>query len=201
MTALLKSARRRGGGPILKGPRIFLRPPRRRDRDAWIAIRSASRDFLEPWEPTWTKDALTRSAFRRRLRRQIHDSEGDTGYGFFIFHSSDEALIGGITISRVQRGVVQSCSLGYWIGEAHARQGYMTEGLHRVLPYCFRTLSLRRVEAACLPENTASRRLLEKCGFQMEGEAREYLKIAGHWRDHVLFALLAHEYMPPDAPG
>lgn len=197
MKSLWHAPRRNAQGPCLEGARIYLRPPERRDRDAWIGLRSKSRDFLEPWEPTWARDSLTAAAYRLRLRRQIQDAEDDTGYSFLIFRREGDALLGGTTLSRVQRSVVQSAQLGYWTGQPFSGQGYMTEALHCLLPHCFGRLALRRVEAACLPENEASRRLLERVGFRREGLAREYLKIAGQWRDHLLYALIAHEYRTP----
>jgi len=196
---LWQSSRRSAQEVRLEGPLIYLRPPERRDRDAWIHLRSASREFLEPWEPTWSRDSLTTATYRLRLRRQIQDAEDDTGYSFLIFRREDGALLGGTTLSRVQRSVVQSGQLGYWIGQPFARHGYMTEALHCLLPHCFGRLALHRVEAACLPENEASRRLLERVGFRCEGQAKEYLKIAGEWRDHLLYASIAREYRAPGA--
>lgn len=183
---------------MLAGKRVYLRPPHRRDRDAWIAVRRASRAFLEPWEPTWSEDALTKAGFRRRLRRQAHEADEDQGYSFLIFRMGDDVLLGGVSLSGVQRGVSQSCSLGYWIGEAFARQGYMTDALHTLLPYCFGPLGFHRVEAACLPHNDSSRALLEKCGFRREGYAHEFLKINGRWQDHLLYALLEQDLRTRD---
>ena len=199
MKSLWHSSRRSAHGVRLAGARIYLRPPERRDREVWIGLRGTSREFVEPWEPTWAQDSLTAAAYRLRLRRQIQDAADDTGYSFLMFRREDDALLGGTTLSRVQRSVVQSAQLGYWTGQPFARQGYMTEALHCLLLHCFGQLALRRVEAACLPENEASRRLLERVGFRREGEAREYLKIAGQWRDHLLYALIAHEYHAPGA--
>lgn len=194
MTRFLGSSRPKGQEPALAGGRVYLRAPERRDRDSWIELREASREFLEPWEPSWSEEALTPSGFRRRLNRQLREEEEDLGYGFFIFRREDDALLGGITLSRVQRGVAQSCTIGYWTGAPYTRQGYMTEGLRCLLPHCFGPLELHRIEAACLPDNEASRCLLEKCGFRREGFARRCLRINGEWRDHLLYALLAEDY-------
>ena len=170
---------------------LYLRPPQMRDWRAWAELRALSREFLSPWEPTWPSDALTRGAFRRRIRRQLRDGQDDIGYAFFLFRRSDDALLGGVTLSNVQRGAAQSCSVGYWIGRPFARQGHMSEALAGLLGHCFGPLGLHRVEAACMPENEASRRLLEKCGFRCEGHARAYLRIAGAWRDHLLYAAIS----------
>ena len=178
------------------GERTYLRAPQPRDWEAWAALRAASRDFLVPWEPTWPHDALTRAAFRRRLRRYEQDSRDDSGYAFHIFDRDDDALLGGATLSNVRRGVTQSCSLGYWIGELHARKGYMRDSLGALLPFIFQEMGLHRVEAACIPTNEASRRLLQRLGFTQEGYARRYLCINGVWQDHLLFAMLASDLNP-----
>jgi ribosomal-protein-alanine N-acetyltransferase len=174
---------------IPKG-RVYLRPPLARDFADWARVRKQSKAFLIPWEPTWAHDALTRASYRRRLRHYVGEWRQGAGYAFFIFTREGERLVGGITLSNVRRGVAQAASVGYWIDEAHARQGYMTEALLAVCEFSFSRIGLRRLEAACLPQNEASRGLLEKVGFQYEGYAREYLRIDGEWRDHLLYALL-----------
>lgn len=170
--------------------RIYLRPPKQRDWKVWARVRQESREFLVPWEPTWPHDALTRSAFRRRVRAYHQEMRQGTSYSFLIFRGSDNALLGGITLSNIRRGVSQTASLGYWIGARHARQGYMSEALSAVLDFSFGHLGMHRIEAACLPRNAASRALLTKTGFSEEGYARQYLRINGSWQDHVLFAIL-----------
>ena len=97
--------------------RLHLRPPVRNDWAQWEKIRSESKEFLIPWEPTWPSDALSKSAFRRRLSKYSEDWSNDKGYSFFIFTNEDKNLVGGITIANVRRGVAQMCSFGYWIGE------------------------------------------------------------------------------------
>jgi ribosomal-protein-alanine N-acetyltransferase len=179
--------------PPIQGQDIELRAPEMRDFEAWAALRSASRAFLRPWEPTWPANDLTRSAFRARLRRYSQDVRADAAYPFYIFRTSDGALLGGLTLGQIRRGVAQTGSLGYWMGEPFAGKGYMTTAVRALLPYAFTALRLRRIEAACLPENLASIRLLERVGFTREGYARSYLCIAGAWRDHLLYAILAED--------
>ena len=177
-------------GPRLKHGRVYLRPARQSDWRAWADLRSESRDFLVPWEPSWSSDALSRAAFRRRLRSHDAEWQRGTGYSFLMFRADDDALVGGVTLSNVRRGVAQSASLGYWVGEPFARQGYMTEGLRVVLDFAFDRLALHRIEAACLPANRPSQGLLLKSGFKEEGYSRQYLRINGRWQDHRLFAVL-----------
>jgi ribosomal-protein-alanine N-acetyltransferase len=178
----------------LTGRRTLLRAPERRDWQAWAELRGQSRNFLTPWEPSWSPDALTRVAFHRRLARYAADWRADQGYSFLLFRISDEALVGGIGLTNVRRGVAETASLGYWTGERHARQGYMTEGLQLIFSFAFQHARLHRIEAACLPNNAPSRGLLAKSGFREEGYAQAYLSIDGRWQDHVLFALLREEW-------
>jgi ribosomal-protein-alanine N-acetyltransferase len=178
----------------LMGERVYLRAPERGDYEAWASLRAGSRDFLTPWEPSWPVDALSRTGFRSRMVRYAEDWRTDQAYNFFVF-SQEDVLLGGIGLSNVRRGVAETASLGYWIGEPHARQGYMSAALPLVLDFAFGRLHLHRVEAACLPNNVPSRALLKKIGFQQEGLARQYLCIQGKWQDHVLFAILREDWL------
>ena len=182
-----------GQQPVIRGEGLYLRYPRIADFPIWAKLRAESREFLTPWEPVWADDELTRGAFRRRIKRYQKETRQDTAYVFFVLRESDNALVGGCTISNVRRGVTQCCTLGYWIGAKFARQGYMTNALRALLPFVFRTLGLHRIEAACLTENDASRKLLARVGFRQEGLARRYLLINGAWADHLLFDLLKEE--------
>jgi ribosomal-protein-alanine N-acetyltransferase len=191
MTWFRKHGLPSGYGVLLEGPKVRLRPPADLDFRAWCELREASRSFLLPWEPTWPSDATTQTAYRVRLRYNAREWRSDQSYGFFIFRREDGQLVGGVTLGHVRRGVAQAASLGYWVGAAHQRRGYMTVALALLVEQGFGPFGLRRIEAACLPENAASRGLLIKLGFREEGRAREYLKINGRWQDHLLFALLA----------
>ena len=176
--------------PALAGEGVVLRPPQMTDYAPWADLRETSRDFLTPWEPTWPADDLTRAAFRRRLKRYAEDQRTDQAYAFFLFRREDEELIGGLTLANIRRGVAQAGSLGYWMGAPFVRRGYMTAAVQALIPFAFSTLRLHRLEAACIPTNAASIRLLEKTGFSREGYAREYLCINGIWQDHLLYARL-----------
>ena len=178
----------------LSGRRVWLRPPEMDDWAQWAALREASRDFLVPWEPSWPIDSLTRSAWQRRLRRQYEEWHHDLGYSLLIFSAADHALLGGISLSNVRRGVSRTAAMGYWIGQPHARKGYTSEAAALLLTYAFETLSLHRIEAGCVPGNMASRSLLKKLQFREEGYARDYLRINGKWEDHVLFGMLSDEW-------
>ena len=107
-----------------------------------------------------------------------------------IFRSDDNAMVGGLTLANIRRGVAQAGSIGYWVGAPFARKGYMTAAVRALIPFGFRMLGLHRLEAACIPANIASISLLEKTGFTREGYARSYLCINGAWQDHLLYARL-----------
>ncbi|WP_309083663.1 GNAT family protein [Chelativorans sp.] len=180
--------------PALEGALLRLRMPAPHDYPEWAALRGESRAFLEPWEPKWAPDELSRASFRQRLRRGRYEYDRGTGVAFFLFEKAGGRLVGGITLSNIRYGVAQSAHVGYWMGERYAGQGLMLDALRQVIPFAFDRLRLHRLEAACIPSNKRSMRLLEKAGFQREGLLRSYLRINGVWQDHHLYALIAGEH-------
>lgn len=174
----------------LETERLTLRLPRHADFRAWASLRHQSRDFLVPWEPVWADDHLTRKSFTARVYWAQRSVSQGSAVPLFIFRRADDALLGAITLDNLRRGPAQSATLGYWIGLPFVRQGYMREAIGAACHYAFRALDLSRLEAACLPENAASRGVLERSGFKYEGVAQSYLQINGRWRNHVLYANL-----------
>ncbi len=182
--------------PAIQAEKVVLRPAEGSDYVQWAQLRSSSRAFLQPWEPTWPRDDLSKTSYRQRIRRYNKDMRDDYAYAFFVFCRRSNQLVGGLTLSHVRRGVAQTCSLGYWAGQPYSNQGYMSAAVNAATAFAFDSLRLHRIEAACLPVNEASKKLLLRCGFSQEGYARKYLKINGRWQDHLLFALL-----DADPPG
>jgi len=170
--------------------RITLRLPVHGDWRNWSALRSESAAFLTPWEPVWSTDHLSRRAFTNRVYWARRAEAQGTALPLMLIRRGDQALLGAITLDNIRRGPAQTGTLGYWIGAPHARQGFMREAILAVVHHAFNRLDLSRIEAACLPENAASRGVLEKCGFKYEGVAQSYLQINGRWRNHVLYANL-----------
>ncbi len=177
-------------GPVVKGQGVILRMPRGSDYEAWAELRHASQAYLQPWEPLWPDDDLTRGAYRRRMSVYQREMEAGNAWPFFVFAERDRQLLGAITLSNVRRGVAEMATLGYWIGQRHAGRGFGTAAVRAAVDYAFDGLRLHRVEAACVPHNHASRRALEKAGFALEGRANAYLKINGDWADHLLFGVV-----------
>ena len=174
----------------IRTERMLLRPPQHSDFRAWTSLRRASCEFLIPWEPTWAPDHLTRRSFTNRVYWSGRSIAGGTALPLFLVRQRDDVLLGAITLDNIRRGPAQAGTLGYWVGAPFARQGYMTEAVKAVVDYAFGELDLSRIESACLPENAASRAVLERCAFKYEGVAQSYLQIAGRWRTHVLYANL-----------
>jgi ribosomal-protein-alanine N-acetyltransferase len=185
----------------LEGARVTLRIPATSDYEEWSSLRRRSRDFLEKWEPRWASDELERAAWRLRVHRYREEFSRGTGVPLLIVLNDTGSLVGGISIGNIRRGVAQCGQIGYWMGEPYAGRGLMGEAVGVLARYCFGSMRLHRIEAACIPENRRSVRVLEKAGFTREGLLRSYLRINGDWQDHYLYALLAGEHHDQGSRG
>ena len=154
------------------------------------AIVTASADHLRPFEPTRPAAYFTEAGQRTIIGGLLAAAQTGGSVPFVIVGADDE-LLGRITLSGVTRGALQSCALGYWIRADRTREGHATRAVGWAVRHAFEELRLHRVQAETLPENTASQRALERNGFTRYGLAPQYLEIAGAWRDHVMFQLLA----------
>ena len=184
----------------LFGRRLLLRPLEASDFPKWQEVRRRNVDWLTKWEPQRlpgqpdvVEDA---QAFGVRCAARQRERQLGTGYGFGIFVDGDFA--GEMNLSSVQRGPFQSCYVGYWIDEAKAGHGYTPEAFVAACRFGFEELHLHRLQAAIVPRNTASRRVVEKLKIRDEGLAERYLEINGTWEDHVRYAITAEEW---DARG
>ena len=199
--SLLDLARMPPLSPVLDGGEVRLRAPSFDDYSAWAALREESRRHLTAWEPDWSDEDVTAKAFRMRVKAYRREMRRGNALPLFIVRHSDNALIGGVTLTNIRLGASRSASIGYWVGAAFVRQGYARAAIAAMLRHAFGTMELNRIEAACQPENIASRTLLERLGFQNEGVARDYLFINGAWRDHLLYALTAADFESPTLRG
>ena len=172
----------------LIGKKVFLRFPKMKDWSEWAELRQKSRKFLQPWEPSWPKNYLTKNFFRQFVDDTYLLVKNKTSYTFFIFHNKSNLLMGGINLTNLKEDNYKSITLGYWMGIDYAGKGYMKDSINSISDFCFNSLKLNRIEAACLSNNTASKLVLIKSGFIVEGYAKKYLKINGKLQDHILFA-------------
>ncbi len=179
--------------PVLLTKRLELRLPRKADYIPWVTTRRAGVDFLQPWEPIRGRDYEAKGSFYARMGWAHRAARQKSAFPFMIIQREDARLMGALTLDNVRFGPAKTGTVGYWIGPDFARYGYMSEALAAVVGFAFEELNLSRIEAACLPENEASRGVLEKCGFKYEGVAQSYLQIAGRWRTHVLYARLRED--------
>ena len=170
--------------------RCYLRLPQLKDYELWVNLRRKSEDFLSEWEPNRDRDFYSLSAFKLRVKWAKKQFSEKKVIHAFIFRQEDGILIGAITLSQLRRGAAQSGSIGYWLGEPYIKNGYMSEAVKAIIFQAFKNFELSRIEAATLPENQASRSLLENIGFKYEGVAQSYLQIAGRWRNHIMYSLL-----------
>src|SRR5690606_15960357 len=141
--------------------RMSLRLPVHADWQEWAELRRESLSFLQPWEPIWGSDHLSRRSFTNRVYWANRAEAQGTALPLMMFQRQTGALLGAITLDNIRRGPAQAGTLGYWIGQPYARQGYMREAILAVVHHAFTSLDLSRIEAACLPENAASRGVLE----------------------------------------
>lgn len=178
-------------GEILRGDRVVLRSPRAADRREYLALREASREHLAPWEPTPPPglDTFGPQVFDRLLASAAAESSRR-----FLICLHDGTIVGQVSLNGIVRGAFQSCTAGYWVGAAFAGRGYMREALSLAVTHAFRDMGLHRVEANIIPQNRASKALVKSLGFRFEGLAKNYLSIAGRWRDHERWSMTSEEW-------
>jgi ribosomal-protein-alanine N-acetyltransferase len=179
--------------PKIETERMTLRLPQHNDWKAWAELRVASAEHLTPWEPVWAEDHLTRKAFTNRVYWAQRAETQGTALPMLLIRRGDQQLLGAITLDNIRRGPAQAGTIGYWVGKPFIRRGYMREAVLAMVHQAFTMLDLSRIESACLPENLASRGVLEKSGFKYEGVAQSYLQIGGRWRNHVLYSSLRND--------
>jgi ribosomal-protein-alanine N-acetyltransferase len=183
----------------LEGNRVALRAPRAVDIPELRALIARNADHLRPWSPSPPPgtNPLGLAELGRTIAKQRREWKLGAAYVFVaILRYGREPIAGRVALTSVTRGPWQSAQVGYWLDAASGGRGLMTECVGLALDFAFEDLGLHRVQAAVMPRNAASRRILAKCGFREEGYAERYLRIGGRWEDHVIYGLTAEEWQP-----
>ncbi len=174
---------------MLETERLLLAPAAPELAPAQLAYYSRNEGHLAPWEPIWPSDFLTPAYWEKATRRAVEDARADRAHRFVAFRRDDPVrMVASVNLSNLVRGVFAAAHLGYSVDAAEQGRGVGTEAVGAVVEFAFQTLRLHRVMANYQPVNERSARLLRRLGFEREGFARDYLFIAGAWRDHVLTA-------------
>lgn len=176
--------------PTVTGPNLYLRPPHALDATAFIKVALASRVL----HGQWTQAPDTRERFAAFIKRFAPRTAPPSHAAYLAFLRDGDALVGVFNFSEMVRGAFQSTYLGYYAFAPLAGRGYMTEGMALALDVAFAYQKLHRVEVNIQPTNARSLALAERVGFAREGYSPRYVKIAGRWRDHVRYAILAEQW-------
>ena len=170
-----------------------IRELRPSDAEELLELRLRNREFFAPWEPVPAPGHFTLAGQRLEIEHCARDARDGRAYTFGIFDASN-ALVGRVALTSVVRMSWCNANLGYYVGREHNGRGHATDAVRLALTFAFRDAGLHRVQAGVMPANGASLRVVEKAGLRREGYAPRYLRIAGRWEDHVLFAVTAEEW-------
>lgn len=180
----------------LYSKRVMLRPLTSQDFEAWSEVRNRNNLWLQPWEPQTPPNTADPSkhcdAFSNRCAARDREREIGNNFSFGIF--VDGAFVGEVNLNNVIRGAMQCCTVGYWIDEARAGNGYVAEAVILLSRFAFDELRLHRIEVCIIPRNLKSRRVMEKLEFREEGTAFRYLEINGVWEDHIRYGFTVEEW-------
>ncbi len=180
----------------MRGDHIHIRAFTPEDHGALLSLQERNREFFRQFMTTRAPDFYTVDAQRRIIERDEKGRRDGNWYSFGIFLNTSGELIGTIALTEVMRGPLQSCYVGYCVDRDQNGKGYATEAVKLAVDYGFQELKLERIEAGVMPHNTASMRVLEKCGFRKEGVARKSVEIDGVRQDHQILAILSDDERP-----
>lgn len=176
---------------VLEHGDVRLRPLRRSDERVWRALRIANGEWLAPWDATSPERSGPEQSFRMYVKSQLREARAGVCMPMVIEHEG--RFVGQLTLSGAVYGSFRSAYLGYWIAKSAAGRGITTTAVAMLTDFALASGYLHRIEINVRPENSASLRLVEKLGFRSEGHRPRYLHIAGEWRDHLSFCMLADE--------
>ncbi|MEK7293221.1 MAG: GNAT family protein [Actinomycetota bacterium] len=185
-----------GTASRLFGKRVMLRPLSPQDFEAWSEVRNRNDSWLQPWEPQVPPNTIdpskNRDAFSNRCAARDRERAIGNNFSFGVF--VDGAFVGEINLNNVIRGAMQGGTIGYWIDEVRAGNGYIAESVVLLSRFTFDELLLHRIEVCIIPRNTKSRRVMEKLEFREEGMALRFLEINGAWEDHIRYGFTVEEW-------
>jgi ribosomal-protein-alanine N-acetyltransferase len=170
----------------LRGKKVFLRPPKSDDFSQFAELMKKSVFRF--------RGLIGKFNGRKQFNEYLRRCKRDDFFGFLICQRGSDAIVGNINLFHIIRRGLQSATVGYFVGAPFAQQGYATEALQLMLRFAFKEAKLHRVEADIQPHNMASIALVKRAGFTYEGLSRRLVKIAGKWRDHERWAILAEDW-------
>jgi [ribosomal protein S5]-alanine N-acetyltransferase len=176
---------------------IYLRPLVPDDAEAQLGLLERNREFFRPYEPLRPAEQWSVEAQRQLLFESSERADRGDEFNFGVFKSEGDLLIGRVNLSNIVRRAFQNAYIGYYLDRAHNGRGFMTNAVDAAVDFGLGGGRLHRIQAAVMPENHASIRVVEKVGFRHEGFAPHYLRIDGEWRDHNLYAITAEDRLPP----
>ncbi|MGZ0716520.1 GNAT family N-acetyltransferase [Pseudomonas palleroniana] len=162
----------------------------RADFESINRYEKANRRHLQPWEPFREDQYFAIDNARARVEQQVESMHAGSAIFFLLFEPESGEVLGRCSYTNIVKGVFQACNLGFSLAESAQGRGLMKKSLQITNRHCFEQMGLHRIMANHLPGNIRSERLLESLGFEKEGYARAYLKIAGVWEDHTLRSLV-----------
>lgn len=185
--------------PVIQTERLTLRMARPADAPELLRFYRENEEFLAPWRPTSSPDAGKLEFWTAQIQTWQREWELDLGLRLWLFpRANPTSVLGHIGFTVVVRGPAQFCYLGYHLGRESEGHGYMYEALDSALTYAFDAMHLHRIMANYMPRNARSARLLERLGFGIDGFARDYLRIAGAWEDHVMTSKTNPSWREPE---
>ena len=176
--------------PVLQTDRTILRVLKPTQADVMVRFRQDNREFLTPWEPVRSESFYTRPFWVVQLRQMIREYRQGSSLCMSIMSPEQDRVLGVCNFNNIVRGIFLACHLGYAMDERFSGRGLMQEALSVAIPFAFERLQLHRIMASYMPHNQSSGTVLSKLGFRVEGYAERYLKINGHWEDHILTSKL-----------
>jgi ribosomal-protein-alanine N-acetyltransferase len=164
---------------------VQMRVLRRSDAERMSAAYQRNREHLAPWEPARAESFFTVAGQAASIESKLALFIAGSDVPWILLHG--DLVIGVMTLGGIVRGPSLSAHLGYWVDKEFNGRGIGTAAVAFAVEAARSELGLHRLQAATLPHNVASRKVLKRSGFEEIGLAPAYLKIAGSWQDHVLY--------------